>query len=132
MSIVKDIVTSDFFILVVIPITIIVCVLYVCKIYNFSIIPKSLKNKRKKKKFRVPKISRTEINKSMGYAGKYMWSIDENTGEDIEPKKESKYEYTYAKENTEMSENKPSHYSAARVVPAYNNSSSKSRKNMYN
>jgi hypothetical protein len=122
MSIIKDIVTSDFFILVVVPITIIVGVLYVCKIYNFSIIPKSLKSKRKKKKFKIPKISRTEINKSMGYAGKYMWSIDENTGEDI----------NHAKENTKPSENKPSHYSAARVVPGYNNPSSNSRKNMYN
>jgi hypothetical protein len=121
MSILKDIVTSDFFILVVVPITTIVGVLYMCKIYNFSIIPKSLKSKRKKKKFKIPKISRTEINKSMGYAGKYMWSIDENTGEDIDR----------AKENMGPSENKPSYYSAARVVPS-NNSSLNSRKNMYN
>ncbi len=121
MSVVKSIVTSDFFVLVVIPISIIVGVLYVCKIYNFSIIPKSLKRRsRKKKKFKVPNISRTEINKSMGYAGKYMWSIDEDEGKNNER----------ITENTESPENKLSYYSAARVVPFYN-SSLNSRKNMY-
>lgn len=106
MSTIKSIITSDFFVLVVIPITIVVGVLYLCKIYKFSIIPKSLR-KKKKGKFKIPNIDRKQIDKSLGYGGKYMWTVDEtNTANE----KDEKISY----KNTEE---KPFFMSASRVVP---------------
>src|SRR5512139_1775359 len=83
MSIIKSIVTSDFFVLVVIPIAIVASVLYVCKKYGFSLIPKSLKkSKKNKKKFNLPNISRVPIDKKLGHAGKYMWSVADDSNLD--------------------------------------------------
>lgn len=85
MSIVGSIVKSDFFVLVVIPITIITGVLYLCKVYNFSIIPESLRGKapkrKKKGKFKVPNITRKEMDKNLGRAGKYQWILEEDDRE---------------------------------------------------
>lgn len=76
MSVIKNIVTSDIFVLGVIPLVIVVGVLYLCKIYKFSLIPKSLKPK-KKGKFRMPKLNRKELDRSLGKAGKYEWTLEE-------------------------------------------------------
>ena len=116
MSFVRDIVTSDFFVLAIIPLTIIVGVLYLCKSYNFSLIPKSLRKKKKKKKFTVPNITRTQIDKNLGHAGKYMWTVDDN----------SSNESSLPQENV----NKPFYFTEARVVPKPLHKNS--QKNMYN
>ena len=76
MSLIKSIVTSDIFVIGVIPLVIIVGVLLVCKAYKFSIIPKSLQIK-KKGKFKMPNIGRRELDRSLGKAGKYEWTLDE-------------------------------------------------------
>lgn len=81
MSVVRDIIKSDIFVLAVAPLLIAFGILYVCKLYKFSIIPKSLKLK-KKGKFKMPTLNRREMDKSLGRAGKYEWSLE---NDDVKP-----------------------------------------------
>jgi hypothetical protein len=115
MSFVRDIITSDFFVLAIIPLTIIVGVLYLCKVYNFSLIPKSLRKRKKKKRFTVPNITRTQIDKNLGHAGKYMWVVyDSVSNEESSLSQVSTKQYGILPSNES---NKPFYFTEARVVP---------------
>lgn len=112
MSIIKDIVTSDFFVLVVIPAAIVVGVLYVCKKYGFSIIPKSLR-RGKKKKFKMPSIDRKEVDHALG-RGKYVWVAEENTRENND---NMNADVSNESVNNTIEKDVPFYISEARVVP---------------
>jgi len=59
----KDFFTNGFFVIFVIPVVILLVLLSLCKIYNFSILPEDLKSRKTPPKFKFPKLSRKKTGK---------------------------------------------------------------------
>lgn len=62
---------SNFFLLVLVPVALIIGVLWMCKQFDFSLIPEGMRG-RKPSKFKFPKITRKQKNRM------YKWDIEED------------------------------------------------------